>query len=213
MFAHDIFDAYKKIILDYVQDEEYKEKYFEDLEIAKQLYREKIFTEIFNAYMDEPQAIKKDVMNYVNMIVGIDAENIGPEKMWKYKDPQTGEIKGIKIDTNFIDSVEERLGLQNKEQQENFRTSIRKIYGQKLTTDPSYDFMDNLELVKAVTDVRLKSNISGAGSLIGALANRTNDENQKLYNRMVKTMLNKLGYCKTCAQKTIEYFCTHEDES
>jgi serine protein kinase len=26
-------------------------------------------------------------------------------------------------------------------------------------------------------------------------------------------MLNKLGYCRTCAQKTIEYFCTQEDES
>jgi serine protein kinase len=25
-------------------------------------------------------------------------------------------------------------------------------------------------------------------------------------------MLNKLGYCRTCAQKTIEYFCTQEDE-
>jgi len=25
-------------------------------------------------------------------------------------------------------------------------------------------------------------------------------------------MLNKLNYCKTCAQKTIEYFCTQENE-
>jgi serine protein kinase len=25
-------------------------------------------------------------------------------------------------------------------------------------------------------------------------------------------MLEKLGYCQTCAQKTIEYFCTQEDE-
>ncbi|MBW2442894.1 MAG: hypothetical protein JRH12_20640, partial [Deltaproteobacteria bacterium] len=50
------------------------------------------------------------------------------------------------------------------------------------------------------------------GSLIGALANRTNEENQKLYDRMIDTMLEKLGYCKTCAQKTIEYFCTQEDE-
>ena len=48
--------------------------------------------------------------------------------------------------------------------------------------------------------------------LIGALANRTNEENQKLYDRMINTMLNKLGYCRTCAQKTIEYFCTQEDE-
>jgi hypothetical protein len=57
-----------------------------------------------------------------------------------------------------------------------------------------------------------ESDIAGAGSLIGALANRTNEENQKLYDRMIDTMLNKLGYCKTCAQKTIEYFCTQEDD-
>jgi serine protein kinase len=71
--------------------------------------------------------------------------------------------------------------------------------------------MDNAELVKAVTDVRLKSDISGAGSLVGALSNRTNEENQRLYNRMINTMINKLGYCKTCAEKTIEYFCSQED--
>jgi serine protein kinase len=73
--------------------------------------------------------------------------------------------------------------------------------------------MDNLELVKAVTEVRLKSDIAGAGSLVGALANRTNEENQKLYDRMLTTMRDKLGYCPTCAQKTIEYFCTQEDEN
>jgi serine protein kinase len=132
--------------------------------------------------------------------------------MWKYKDPQTGELKALKIDEKYINSVEERLGLKTAEQRENFRTSIRKIYGQKISTEPNYDFMDNLELVKAVTDVRLKSDIAGSGSLIGALANRTNEENQKLYDRMIDTMLNKLGYCRTCAQKTIEYFCTQVDE-
>jgi serine protein kinase len=169
-------------------------------------------TEMFNAYMDEPLAIRKDVLNYVNMIIGIDAENLGPDMIWKYKDPQIGELKALKIDERFINNVEERLGLKTKEQKDTFRTSIRKIYGQKISLKPNYDFMDNLELVKAVTDVRLKSDISGAGSLVGALANRTNEENQKLYDRMVNTMLNKLNYCKTCAQKTIEYFCTQEDD-
>ena len=33
--------------------------------------------------------------------------------------------------------------------------------------------MDNNDLVKAVTDVRLKSDVAGAGSLVGALSNRT----------------------------------------
>jgi serine protein kinase len=212
MFAYDIFRALERIILDYVTDANDRAKYIEDLKTAKGLYRERIMTEMFNAYMDEPFAIRKDVMNYVNMIIGIDAENLGPDKMWKYKDPQTRELKALKIDERYINSVEERLGLKSEEQRESFRTSIRKIYGQKISVDPDYDFMDNLELVKAVTDVRLKSDIAGAGSLIGALANRTNEENQKLYDRMIDTMLEKLGYCKTCAQKTIEYFCTQEDE-
>ncbi len=212
MFAHDIFKVIERVILDYVNDSNDRSKYLEDLKTAKGLYRERIMTEMFNAYMDEPFAIRKDVMNYVNMIIGIDAENLGQDMMWKYKDPQTGELKALKVDERFINSVEERLGLKTEEQRDSFRTSIRKIYGQKISVNPEYDFMDNLELVKAVTDVRLKSDISGAGSLIGALANRTNEENQKLYDRMVDTMLNKLKYCKTCAQKTLEYFCTQEDD-
>ena len=213
MFAHDIFHALERIVLDYVTEANDRTKYLEDIKIAKGFYRERIMTEIFNAYMDEPFAIRKDVLNYVNMIIGIDAENLGPDRMWKYKDPQTGELRALKIDERYIKSVEERLGLKTEEQRESFRTSIRKIYGQKISMQPEYDFMDNLELVKAVTDVRLKSDIAGAGSLIGALANRTNEENQKLYDRMIDTMLNKLGYCHTCAQKTIEYFCTQEDEN
>ena len=212
MFAYDVYRALERVILDYVTEANDRAKYLEDIKTGKGLYRERIMTEMFNAYMDEPLAIRKDVMNYVNMIIGIDAENLGPDKMWKYKDPQTAELKALKIDERFINSVDERLGLKTEEQRESFRTSIRKIYGQKISVDPNYDFMDNLELVKAVTDVRLKSDIAGAGSLIGALANRTNEENQKLYDRMIGTMLNKLGYCHTCAQKTIEYFCTQEDE-
>jgi serine protein kinase len=213
MFAYDVFKTLERVVLDYVHDNNDRAKYLEDLKTARGLYRERIMTEMFNAYMDEPQAIRKDVMNYVNMIIGIDAEHLGPDKMWKYKDPQTGELKALKVDERFIKSIEERLQLKTDEQRESFRTSIRKIYGQKIGVDPNYDFMDNLELVKAVTDVRLKSDIAGAGSLIGALANRTNEENQRLYDRMIDTMLTKLDYCRTCAQKTIEYFCTQEDET
>ncbi len=213
MVAYDVFRTLERVVLDYVMDTNDRAKYLEDLKIAKGLYRERIMTEMFNAYMDEPYAIRKDVMNYVNMIIGIDAENLGPDRMWKYKDPQSGELRALKIDERYVKSVEERIGLKTEEQRDSFRTSIRKIYGQKISVDPNYDFMDNLELVKAVTDVRLKSDIAGAGSLIGALANRTNEENQKLYDRMITTMLNKLGYCRTCAQKTIEYFCTQEDEN
>lgn len=212
MIAYDVFKSLERVVLDYVSDAGDRAKYLEDLKTAKGLYRERIMTEMFNAYMDEPYAIRKDVMNYVNMIIGIDAENLGPDKMWKYKDPQTGELKALKIDERYVRNIEDRLGLKTEEQREAFRTSIRKIYGQKISVEPNYDFMDNLELVKAVTDVRLKSDIAGAGSLIGALANRTNEENQKLYDRMINTMLKKLNYCRTCAQKTIEYFCTQEDE-
>ncbi len=212
MFALDVFNTLETVVLDYVTEPGDRAKFMEDLKTARGLYRERIMTETFNAYMDEPLAIKKDVMNYVNMIIGVDAEHLGADMMWKYKDPQTGELKAMKIDERYIKNVEDRLGLKTDEQRSSFRNSIRKIYGQKITVQPNYDFMDNLELVKAITDVRLKSDIAGAGSLVGALANRTNEENQKLHDRMINTMINKLGYCSTCAQKTIEYFCSQEDD-
>jgi serine protein kinase len=211
MYAGDIFLALESVIIDYVHDSADREKYLKDLKIAKGLYRKQVMTTIFNAYMDEPDAIEKDVLNYVNMIIGVDAKNLGPDKIWTYRDPQTNKLIPIKIDETFINSVESRLGLKNQEQKQSFRTTISKIYGQKMIQDPTYNFMDNNELVKAVTDVRLKSDVAGAGSLVGALSNRTNEENQKLFNRMIQTMTKKLGYCKTCAMKTIEYFCSQDD--
>ncbi len=213
MYAGDVFKAIEKVVLDYITDSNDRAKYLEDIKTAKGLYRKNIMTSIFNAYMDEPNAVEKDVLNYVNMIIGIEAKNLDENKIWTYRDPQTGKIVPLKIDESFINSVEERLGLKTTEQKQSYRTTISKIYGQKMLKDPNYNFMDNNDLVKAVTDVRLKSDIAGAGSLVGALSNRTNEENQKLYNRMIDTMINKLGYCKTCSQKTIEYFCSLDDSN
>ncbi|PLX14490.1 MAG: serine protein kinase, partial [Marinilabiliales bacterium] len=90
MYAGDIFNAVESVILDYVQEPNDRTKYLNDLKTAKGLHRKNIMTTIFNAYMDEPNAVEKDVMNYVNMIIGIDAKNLGPDKIWTYKDPQTG---------------------------------------------------------------------------------------------------------------------------
>lgn len=213
MFALDTFKACEDIILDYVQDNTERAKYFDDMKIAKGLYRKRIRTEMFNAFMDEPTAIKKDVMMYVNMIVGIGRTDLGPDKIITYKDPQTGKTQSIKIDERFINAVENELEMKTSEQKESFRSQVRKIYAQKLQTDKNYDFMDNVDLVKSVTDTRLNSDIASAGGLVGALANRTNEDNEKLYNRIVTTMMGKLGYCKTCAEKTIEFFCTQDHQS
>ncbi len=213
MFSLNIFKAAEEVILDYIQDNNERAKYFEDLKIAKDLYRKRIRTEMFNAFMDEPEAIKKDVMMYVNMIVGMGRSDLGPDKIITYRDPQTKKMQPIKIDERFVNAVENELEMKTQEQKESFRGQVRKIYAQRLQNDKNYDFMDNVDLVKAVTDTRLNSDIASAGGLVGALANRTNEDNEKLYNRIVTTMKNKLGYCTTCAQKTIEFFCTQDYQS
>jgi len=215
LFAKDIFKALERVINDYVADANDRKKYMEDLRTAHELYHEIVKTDIFNAFREDPEAIRKDVMLYVNMVIGMDAKNLGPDKTWLgYRDPQTGKIVPIKIDERYIKSVEERLKRNTQEQKEAFRTHIRKIYGQKIPTEPNYDFMDEFELVKAVTDVRLESEVAGAGSLAGALANKANEENLKLYNRMTKAMFEKLGYCQTCAVKTIEEeYCNQQNKS
>jgi serine protein kinase len=213
MFALDSFKSAEDVILDYVQDTNERAKYFEDLNTAKGLYRKRIRTEMFNAFMDEPAAIKKDVMMYVNMIVGMGRSDLGQDKIITYRDPQTGNTQPIKIDERFVNAVENELEMKTQEQKESFRGQVRKIYAQKLQNDKNYDFMDNVDLVKAVTDTRLNSDIASAGGLVGALANRTNEDNEKLYNRIVDTMVNKLNYCKTCAEKTIEFFCTQDHQT
>lgn len=213
MFAEDYFLAQERVILDYVTDPNDRAKFLEDTKIAKGLYREQVQIAMFNTYMDDAQAIKRDVMNYVNMIIGIDAENLGPDKIWPRRDPTTGEITPLKIDETWVKSVEKRAGINTEEERKTFRTTIKKLYSQKMTMDPNYDFMDDLRLVKAVTDVRLKSDVQGVGSFAGILANQTNEENREKRFKAISTMTGKLGYCKTCAEKTIEYYCKPEDQT
>lgn len=213
LFALDFFDAAEEIIRDYVDEKVDRDKCLKDLKVGRELARKRIKTTIFNAYMDDPEAIKKGVMAYINMIVGADPEEVGPDQRIVYKDPQTGETKSFKVDNRYIDAVEQRLGLGTGEQKQSFRSSMRKVYAQKRLSEPNYDFMDQQDLVRAVTDVRLDSDVAGASSLRGALANRTNDENKKLYNRMIETMLEKLGHCMTCSEKSIEYYTEVDDET
>jgi serine protein kinase len=209
LFAGDIFEAYEREILDTVKENKEREKSLEDLKVAKSLYRKEIRTSLFNAYMNDNKAIEKDVLNYINMIIGLCADNLGPDKIWTYRERASDEVKSLKIDEKFVNAVEERLGLKTQERKNEFRDQVRKIYLQKTAMNPNYCFTDNIELIEAVTNVRLESDINGAGSLVGALANRTNEENQQLYKRIL-TAMTQQGYCKTCAIKTIEEFCKPE---
>ncbi len=51
------------------------------------LYRERIMTEIFNAYMDEPWPLKR-CDELCEHDYRVDAEHLGADMMWKYKDPR-----------------------------------------------------------------------------------------------------------------------------
>lgn len=160
---------------------------------VKKLDRQHIMVEVFNAYLDDPQTVKKNVMEYVNMVIELGAPNPDPGK----------------IDQKYVDVVEESLALKNRETKEVFRITIRGIYSQRRSADPNYDFMDQRELVEAVTNVRLQSDVAGAGSLVGALADRTNEKNLEVYERIIKGLINR-GYGRVEAEEIIEEYCTPE---
>lgn len=204
MFAGNAFDSVRREIYDSITDKKEQEWCLKVLEIAEGLYKEKVKTEIFNAYMNDPEAIRKEVMNYVNMVV-VSSDDSGPDKVVRIR--EGGQEKPLKIDETFINGVEQRLGLTTKEMKDQHRAQIRAIYARRVTQDPNYCFMDNEKLKKAVTEFRLNTDISGAGSLAGALANPTNEENKKLFDRLFTVMIDKLHYCKTCARKTLEFYC------
>ena len=68
LFAKDIFSAMERVILDYVAEATDQENFREALEEARKLYRGQIKAAISNAYRDDPNSVRKDVMNYVNSI-------------------------------------------------------------------------------------------------------------------------------------------------
>ncbi|MBI2042123.1 MAG: hypothetical protein HYT20_03885, partial [Candidatus Nealsonbacteria bacterium] len=134
--------------------------------IDHHFYLKKIKVDIFNAYLGDSDGIRKGVLAYVDMVIGMNSITkslFGP--LWH--DPTSGRVASVsRIDENYINSVEARLGLVNKEMKEDFRCVIRRNYAQKRDTNPNYDFMDNQDLVAAVTDVRLSAEIVKADSLV-----------------------------------------------
>lgn len=204
MFAGFAFESVRREIYDNIVDKKEQEWSLKVLEVGEGLYKERIKTEIFNAYMNDPEAIKKEVMNYVNMVV-VSSDDDDSDKIVRIRDGN--QDKPLKIDESFISGVEQRLGLTTKESREQHRAQIRAMYARRITQDPNYCFMDNEKLKRAVTEFRLNTDISGAGSLAGALANPTNEENKKLFDRLFHVMIEKLHYCKTCARKTLEFYC------
>ncbi len=216
MFAGDVFKAYERVVLDCVTDDNDRKKYLEDLKVARGLYKQKVKEDIFNAYRGNSEAVKEDVLTYVHMVIGFDDSKRDSE-LWTYTDPATGELRSIKIDQKYMNSVEERMGLKNDEGKKSYRATISQKFAKAMHTGQNYDFMDDEILKSAVTDVRINSDIHGEGSLMGALMNRTKKENQELYERMIKVMLGNatqaakgLGFCESCACRTIELYCTKD---
>ena len=210
MFAGDSYGEFKNIILKHYKDPARRERYMKAVEVAEGLFLKRVKKGVFNAFMDEPDAMEKQVMNYVNMVViGLNADNVGPDGIITYKDRQTDQMGQIKVDESWINAVEERMGIKTKEQKESFRGTIIKTYGQRMSTDPGYKFMDNHKLVESITELRFDSDIGTEASLAGALANRTNKENKEVWTRLSGAMSKTLGYCPTCAEKTIQYYVDH----
>ncbi len=215
IFAKDVFTALKAEKNQSVIDPSERSKIDDDLDVARELYKQKIKEDVYNAYMDDTSAIRKDVQNYVNMVIWHQTKMAEHNELFSFKDPVSNKVKQMRLDESYMDSIEEHLGLTTEQEKESYRSSLQRQYGHRMLTEgKGYDFMQDNELVKAVVEVRINSDIAGHAGLKGALANRTHDkDSEKLYNRMMKTMVERLGYNQVTAEKTMDYFCEPDDES
>lgn len=164
---------------------------------------EQIRVDIYNAYRGDLDTARKDVLGYIMMVVGMGSPIVDRDGIFEYMDP-SGKRASIRIDEKYVNLVEERMGHGHvhRERKEAFRRAIGKIYLQK----PNYDFMDNSELVKAVTDVRLELDF-GDHSLATALGNLTNETNVNLYRRIIIGLMGN-GYKPAEAEEAVMYYCT-----
>lgn len=168
---------------------------------------ERTRVDIFTAYLDDQNGVRQDVLAYVDMVIGMDAGRkpaFGP--LWV--DPTNERTASVsRIDEKYVNLVEARLALRNETEKESYRCAIRKAYSQKRDTEPNYDCMDNLNLVRAVTDLRLQRDVAGAGSLRSVLSSKT-PEGNLMVNRIIEG-LEKRGYSRTQAREAIERFCSY----
>lgn len=101
-------------------------------------------------------AVRNDVMAYVQMVIALDSDHWRQGEILRYRDSQTGEIKSVKLDREYVDMVEAKLGLTTYELKAFFRRKgIIGHYAYQISfCGPHYDFMDKEDLVNAVIAVR-----------------------------------------------------------
>lgn len=199
MYARDFLEVLEDFPSDYIN--------YQELNKEKENYFEKIKIDLIDASFDEPHTIKNSIMDYVHMAQAMWLHKMEHDDVWEYKDPLTKTSKSIKIKGRYVFAVEERLGHNTESQKDEFRKKINILYSQQVIKNPGYDFMDDSELVNAVIDVKLESDVLGTGSLIGALTSRTDEENRQFYNKVINNIIKNSNYCKSCAKKTLEHFC------
>lgn len=200
VYAGDFLEVSEDLLFGYIDPKK--------LGDTKKVYLERIKVDIADACFEEPSAIKKGVMDYVQMARAMFLTYLEHGDVWKYKDPQTHTLKSITLKGRYVFAVEERLGHNTEKQKEEFRKEIDRYYSQQTMGNPGYDFMDNPGLVRAVIDVKLESDIIGTRSLTEALTSRISEDERQFYSKVINHMIKHSNYCKSCAEKTIEYFCT-----
>ncbi len=185
MYAKDFFDVSEDFLSDYTDSQ--------SLEEIKEIYFEKTKINLIDAYFDEPNIIRNSVMDYVHMARAMWLSNLEHGDTWTYQDPLTKTTHLIQIKGRYVFAVEEKLGKMTEKEKNEFREIICSIYSQQVIKNPKYDFMDNLKLVNAVASVKLESYTP------------LNIISEK--NKIIENMTKNSGYCKSCAEKTLEHFC------
>lgn len=191
MYARDFFEVSEEFLSDYID--------FQSLNKAKESYFEKTKIDLIDACFDEPHTIKNNVMDYVHMAQAMWQHDMEHDDICEYVDPLTKTTKSIKIKGRYVFAVEEKLGKMTEKEKNEFRKKISIIYTQQVVKNPVYDFMDDSELINAVISVKLESCIP---------ANIADKKNQQFYNKIMNNTIKNSNYCKSCAEKTLEYFYT-----
>ncbi|MBM3199698.1 hypothetical protein FJZ53_02085 [Candidatus Woesearchaeota archaeon] len=193
LYSGDFFEVSEDLLSDYITPEQ--------LEGAKTSYLEKVRIHLLDAYFDEPNAIRNSVMEYVHMARAMWLSNLEHGEAWSYQDPLTKATQEVKIVGRYVFAIEEQMGKKTKSAKEEFRAIICGIYSQQVIKNPGYDFMDNSDLVNAVASVKLGS---------GMLLNIGDKNDPDVYNKILNNMTKNSGYCKSCAEKTLEYFASQK---
>jgi serine protein kinase len=189
-----IIDSLNKQVKEQLVDEEFRDRCLELLKTVREEYLKILETEIAKAFVS---AYEEQAQSLFNTYLDNAEAHTTRQKM---KDRITKEERAP--DENFMKSIEEQIGIVGSSK-DGFRSDVTAYMFAKMRRKEKIDYKSYEPLKEAIESYLINS-VKDMARIVTKSKTR-DDEQQKKYSEMVKTLVDEYGYNEDSAEEILTY--------